>query len=282
MGKLFGLLGHPVGHSMSPHIHNDAYRQLDLAHHYQSFDVPEQQLKAAVEGLKALGVAGFNVTIPHKVAIMDLVDEIDEEAKIIGAINTVVNKNGRLIGYNTDGEGYLQSLLTHTGERLKEMNVLVIGAGGAARAVLTVLDRYSVRTITITNRTLEKAEKLAAECVQNVKAETITLTQAEENLHDYQLIINTTSVGMSPNVEEMPISLENLRADAVVSDLIYNPVKTKLLLEAEKKGATAVSGIGMFVGQGALAFEKWLGIEPDRERMEQIVLQHLEGKHADR
>ncbi|WP_216828996.1 shikimate dehydrogenase [Alkalihalobacterium elongatum] len=278
MGKLFGLLGNPVSHSMSPRMHNDAFRSLNLDHHYHAFDVKVSNLESAVNGIRALDITGFNVTIPHKVEVMKYLDEVDEEAKLIGAVNTVVNKDGRLIGYNTDGEGYLQSLQKITGEQLQHMKVLIIGAGGAARAVFTVLSRYGVPELHIANRTKEKAAILANECnCGNTNVMVCSVEEAAMCLDIYDLIINTTSVGMSPNIDQLPIDLGNLRVDSVVSDLIYNPLKTKFLQEAEAKGATILNGVGMFVGQGALAFEKWTGHSPDRSKMEKVVLQQLGG-----
>ncbi|MBU8905609.1 shikimate dehydrogenase [Desertibacillus haloalkaliphilus] len=277
MGKLYGLLGHPVAHSLSPLMHNDAFKDQQLPYHYQAFDVEPSQLKQAVVGLKALGVSGFNVTIPHKVEVMKYLDAVDEEAKIIGAVNTVVNENGTFIGYNTDGRGYLQSLLTIAND-LSDKHVLVVGAGGAARAIVTVLSQHETKTLTITNRTKGKAELLADECRRKTAIDIVSLAQAAENIAGYDVIINTTSVGMSPNIDDIPLSLEHLKESAIVSDLIYNPFKTKWLHIAEEKGATIHNGIGMFVGQGALAFEKWTGIRPDLKRMEEVVIKHLGGK----
>ncbi|WP_096201341.1 shikimate dehydrogenase [Bacillus sp. FJAT-45350] len=277
MGKLFGLLGHPVGHSMSPAMHNDAFASLELSHFYHAFDVPEENLKTAVEGLKALGVSGFNVTIPHKVAIMELLDEVDQEAKIIGAVNTVVNEDGRFVGYNTDGQGYLTSLLEVTGDSLRSKSVLVIGAGGAARAIATVISNYGVKSLTICNRTIDKAKWIADNCFSNTKMDAMTLVESEKLINRYDVIINTTSVGMSPNIDEVPISVESVKKGTVVSDLIYNPLKTKFLEQAESKGAIIVNGVGMFVGQGAHAFEKWTGLSPNKEQMKKIVEEQLGG-----
>lgn len=277
MGKLFGLLGYKISHSMSPIMHNDAFKVEQLPHHYQLFDVDPEKLKDAVCGIKALNIAGFNITIPHKVAIMEYLDEIDETAQMIGAVNTVVNDNGKLIGYNTDSDGYLTSLLEVTGDRLKNMDVLVIGAGGASRAIVYSLAKYGVKSLVIANRTIEKAETIAQDCKHFMQIKTSTMKESEANLVNFDLIINTTSIGMSPNIDESPIEINELKENAVVSDIIYNPLKTKLLQDAEAKGATILNGVGMFVGQGALAFEKWTGIKPDRKRMEQIVLQQLGG-----
>ncbi|WP_078552746.1 shikimate dehydrogenase [Bacillus alkalicellulosilyticus] len=277
MGKLFCLIGNPVGHSLSPHMHNDAFSQLGMNHHYHAFKVEQEDLEAAVAGLKALGVAGFNVTIPHKVEIMKYLDKVDGEAKKIGAVNTVVLEDGQYIGYNTDGQGYLQSLLDIT-DTLQSKNVLVVGAGGASRAIVTVLSSYGVASLTIANRTIEKAIDLAKQCQDKTEIRTMTIHGAEEQLNHFDLIINTTSVGMSPNINALPLSVEKIKEGTIVSDLIYNPLKTKFLLDGEAKGAIAHDGVGMFVGQGALAFQKWTGILPDRIRMKKLVIAQLEGK----
>lgn len=277
MGKLFGLLGHKISHSMSPAMHNDSFQHLKLGHYYHLFDVAPEQLENAVTGIRALQIAGFNVTIPHKVAIMDYLDELDETAKRIGAVNTVVNQNGKLIGYNTDCDGYLESLLLVTGDDLHDMNVVIIGAGGAARAVAFSIARFGVKLLNLANRTIEKAERIAQDFHYLMDIGVRSIKEVEEQLSDFDLIINTTSIGMSPNVEAIPLSLQNLKPSAIVSDIIYNPLQTRLLTEAKAKGATTLNGVGMFVGQGALAFEKWTGIEPDRKRMEAIVLKQLGG-----
>lgn len=279
MNRLFGLLGHPVGHSMSPLMHNDAFKQLGINGYYHAFDVTEDQLKEAVEALRVLNISGFNVTIPHKVEIMKYLDGIDEEALMIGAVNTVVKMEGRLIGYNTDGRGYLTSLLKHLPKPLAESNVLVIGAGGAARGVVTAIANDGVASLTIANRTIEKAIQIKEnyQRYREAKIATMSIQEAEVHLGNFDIIINTTSLGMSPNVEQIPISIENIKPTVVLSDLIYNPLKTKWLQLGEEKGAIIHNGVGMFVEQGALAFQKWTGLEPDTTRMTKIVLQQLGG-----
>ncbi|MET3504877.1 shikimate dehydrogenase [Halalkalibacter oceani] len=277
MGKVFGLLGHPVGHSMSPLIHNDAFRSLGIDASYHAFDVSPDQVKEAIEGIRALGIAGCNVTVPHKVAVIPYLDKIDEEAEQIGAVNTIVNEDGCLIGYNTDGRGYVESLLEET-DALADKHVLMIGAGGAARGVVTALLREGIGKLTMTNRTLEKTEpllELAREFA--TEAEAIHKQEAEGRLNEVDIIINSTSIGMSPNVEEIPLSLERITSDQVVSDLIYNPLETKLLKEAAMRGAKTVNGVGMFVNQAALSFQHWTKQQPDRNRMKNIVLEKLGG-----
>ncbi|WP_100406721.1 shikimate dehydrogenase [Bacillus solitudinis] len=275
MEKLFGLFGHPVTHSMSPMMHNDAFQQLGIDASYKLFDVKPEFLKDAVLGIRALNIVGCNITIPHKVAVMDFLDEIDDEAKEIGAVNTIVNLDGKLIGYNTDGRGYLESLVPVLTKRLTEQRVLVLGAGGAARAIVTVLAREGAQEVIVANRTLSKAKDLATLTNHDIIATTIE--EAATELNQFDIIINTTSVGMSPNIEDIPVSLDKLKADCVVSDLIYNPIRTKLLIEADKRGAKILDGVGMFVNQGALSFEYWTGQKPNRERMAQLVYQKLGG-----
>ncbi len=280
MNKLFGLLGHPVGHSMSPLMHNDAFIHLGINGYYHAFDVHEEKLKEAIGAFRLFNIAGFNVTIPHKVAIMELLDEIDEEAKMIGAVNTVVNMEGRLIGYNTDGRGYLSSLQKTLKKPLSGSCVLVIGAGGAARAVATVLANEGVARLTIANRTVGKAIQIKEnyQTYRQANIDVASLQEAEEQLSIYDIVINTTSIGMSPNTEEVPIFIDNAHSDAVISDLIYNPIQTSLLIQAQLRGMKTHNGVGMFVEQGALAFQLWTGRYPDTERMTQLVLKQLGGR----
>ncbi|HET7657892.1 MAG TPA: shikimate dehydrogenase [Bacillales bacterium] len=276
MGKLYALIGHPIGHSLSPQMHNDCFQMLNIPAHYESFDVAPTDLEKAIEGMKALGVAGFNVTIPHKVAVMSYLDDVDEEANRIGAVNTVINRNGRLYGTNTDGKGYLQSLIEKAGEDLSNKRVLIIGAGGAARGVAVSLDRHGVNQLDVANRTLEKAEKLIETGIHATSfAQPLTLEEASENLGHYEIVVHTTPIGMFPKTDDMPMPLDRLKPGTVLSELIYNPLQTKWLQEGERKGAIIVDGVGMFVGQGALAFELWTGRQPDRDRMRQTVLKQL-------
>lgn len=274
--KKFGLLGHPVGHSMSPIMHERAYEQLDLEASYQAYDVAPEKLEEAIQRMRKEGIAGFNVTIPHKVAVMDFLDEIDEEAKQIGAVNTILNQDGILTGYNTDGRGYIQSLRSLVGD-LKKHRVLVLGAGGAARAVVAVLLQHDPQSIVIANRTEEKAETLINLFTHTTEVDlrSSSIAKAAARLEEYTIIINTTSVGMSPHVEDMPISLERLSSQTVVSDLIYNPLETRLLKEAKKRGATTDNGVGMFVQQAILSIQHWTGLTPQEQPMRKSVLEQL-------
>ncbi len=274
---LYGLIGNPVGHSMSPDIHNAALKDAGIDGHYHGFQVENEDLKDAICGMKALGISGFNVTVPHKVDIMQYLDKIDVTAERLRAVNTVRLEEGQLIGYNTDGEGFLHSLLEALDQPLSDLSFLMIGAGGAARAIYTTIADYAPKSFDITNRTIEKAEALIKSADGNIPSSAITLKTAEEQLGEYDVIIHTTSIGMHPNVEETPISLANAKKTAVVCDIVYNPIETKLLREAAGLGLKTVDGVGMFVGQAARAFELWTGMTPDARKMKSIVIQKLGG-----
>ncbi|NRR20688.1 shikimate dehydrogenase [Brevibacillus sp. MS2.2] len=273
--QLVGLFGHPVSHSQSPMMHNTAFSETGLGFAYAAFDVEPENLEDAVAGIRALGLKGINVTIPHKVAIMPMLDEIDPLAKRIGAVNTVVSRDGRLIGYNTDGMGYVRSLVEETGIVLEKQVVTMVGAGGAARAVAFTLAEQGVKEIRIINRSRERAAVLAEHVGTIVPTKIVEQGEGADAITDSSLLINTTSIGMLPNVQETPVPAEWLHSDLTVSDLIYNPLETRLLKEARAIGATVHSGIGMFVNQGALAFELWTGERAPTRVMREVVLQQL-------
>lgn len=278
MQKLYGLIGYPVEHSMSPIMHNACFREFGMMHVYHAFNVHPDHLEKAIVGMKALGVAGFNVTIPHKINCMKYLDKIDELAMKIGAVNTVVNENGKLIGYNTDGLGFVKALKDEACETLTNKKILIIGAGGAARGIYMTLADSGVERIDIANRTIHRADEIISDCSDSVQSTSLSLQQAECALKNYDIIINTTSIGMYPHINEMPISLDHLGEKKIVCDIIYNPLETKFLKEAKKRGALIQNGLGMFVYQGALAFEKWQGKFPNIDDMKQIVLDKLGGK----
>ncbi|WP_054949124.1 shikimate dehydrogenase [Numidum massiliense] len=257
--QLLAVIGHPIAHSKSPQMHQAALNAQQLPLTYLAFDVWPEELQEAVSGLRALRVRGWNVTIPHKVAIIPFLDAIDEDAREIGAVNTVVNDGGRLIGYNTDGAGYLASLREETGITLREQRVLILGAGGAARAIAYVLARAGVPHIVVANRTASRARELASFVAQWTETSALALEEVAACTSDRTLIVNTTSVGMAPHTDATPLDPRLIPAGSVVSDLIYNPAKTLLLQEAEKRGCTIHNGLGMFIRQGALAYEKWTG-----------------------
>lgn len=269
---LLGVIGHPVAQSKSPQMHNAALSIQKLPYAYFAFDVRPDELPQAVEGLRALGARGWNVTIPHKVAIMPLLDEISEEAQAIGAVNTVVHQDGKLIGMNTDGAGYVQSLREETGIDIQGQRVLILGAGGAARGVAYALAKAGAEHLVIANRTLERAQRLKAFLTQLTDVEAIALQDIGDWIRDDRtLIINTTSVGMYPDVDASPVEKAILPEGVIVSDLIYNPLQTQLLKEARQQGCIVHGGLGMFVHQGALAYERWTGVKPPLDVMRQAV-----------
>ncbi|EJQ14869.1 shikimate dehydrogenase [Bacillus cereus] len=277
MKQLYGVIGNPIGHSLSPVMHNDAFEHLNMDAHYHAFLVEEAALGEAVKGLKALGISGFNVTTPHKVAIMEYLDEVAPLAEQIGAVNTVVHRDGKLIGYNTDGIGFVRALQSISKEPLQEKRILLLGAGGASRAIYFSLADVGVKAIDIANRTRDKAENLVAGCLANVNSHALSLEHAAKAQGEYDIIIQTTTIGMHPHVEHTPLEIRSLKKGAIVSDIIYNPFETKILGDAKEQGAIIQNGIDMFVYQGALAFEMWTGCVPNIDRMKQLVMRELGG-----
>ncbi|WP_163101871.1 shikimate dehydrogenase [Peribacillus alkalitolerans] len=278
MKQLYGVIGDPINHSMSPAMHNSAFSALGMDAYYHPFHVRPSELTDAIKGLKALNIKGFNVTVPHKTTIIPLLDEIDPLAAAIGAVNTVVNRDGKLVGFNTDGLGFVSALLHEMGNLINpECKVLIVGSGGAARAIYYTLLSEGWNRVDICNRTIQRAWDLIKECPIEGKSIALDMLEAQENLDKYDLIIQTTSIGMSPLTNESPIDLEKLKSNSVVCDIIYNPLETEFLTKASQKGSKTQNGIGMFVYQGALAFELWTGMKPDSERMKKVVLQQLGG-----
>lgn len=276
MKKLFAVIGDPIVQSMSPVMHNDLFQHYGIDAHYHAFAIKEEHLADAVQGFRAMGLAGFNVTIPHKQGIMPLLDRIDPLAASIGAVNTVVNEDGQFVGYNTDGSGFVQGLKAKISS-LGAKKVLIIGAGGAARAIYFSLAHEGVTKIDLANRTVAKGVKLVEDCPYQVDSSIITLAEAEEQLNHYDIIVQTTSIGMAPQIEYVPLSLHHVRENTFVSDIIYNPLETAFLKAAKEKKAITQNGVAMFVYQGALAFEKWTGISPGINRMEITVKKQLGG-----
>ncbi|WP_456455656.1 shikimate dehydrogenase [Methanopyrus sp.] len=279
--NVVGLIGHPVEHSMSPAMHNAAFKELGLNYVYLAFDVPPERLEGAVRGAADLGIVGLNVTIPHKEAVMELCDELDRDAELTGAVNTVRFSRGKIEGFNTDGEGFLRALQEETDFDPRGTKSVILGAGGAARAVSFKLATEGADEIVIANRTVSRAERLAEELREKVgvKARAIGLDgdEIERELQDADLLVDATPVGMYPNENEPPlVTADQMREDLIVNDLVYNPPRTRLLEEAEKAGAVPVSGVGMLVYQGALAFELWTGEKAPVDVMREAVLEHLQ------
>ncbi len=274
MGKEYGVIGFPVGHSMSPFMHNDAFSQLGIDAIYRSIQIEPAELEVKVKELKENEIAGFNVTMPHKVAIMNYLDEVDEVAKSIGAVNTVVLCNGKYKGYNTDGLGFVKGIVEQYGS-LQDKRILLVGAGGACRAIFHTLASLGIESVDIANRTIEKAEQLKEACSYPVQSKVISLETAEQRIEKYDMIVNTTTVGMLPRVNEKSLSLKGIKKNSIVADIVYNPLETLFLKEAKQQGASIQNGLPMFVYQGAIAFELWTGQKPDVKRMTYIVEQQL-------
>ena len=275
MKKWYAVIGDPISHSLSPVMHEMWFRENGIDASFIPVQVEPLNLKEAVHSLQMLGASGFNVTLPHKQAIIPLLDGIADTASAMDAVNTVVRSGKSFKGFNTDGDGFVESLMTRNPSL--EAQILLVGAGGAARGISFALHRGGFKDITITNRTYRRAEELASEsnCKAMVKAE------AEEKLVDFDIIIQTTSVGLAEN-EALPISLQNVKPGALAADIVYNPIETPFLKAAEEKGCETLNGVGMFVFQGALAFEKWTGIQPDTEKMIQMITEKLGGTYVNR
>ncbi|PIQ09947.1 MAG: shikimate dehydrogenase [Ignavibacteriales bacterium CG18_big_fil_WC_8_21_14_2_50_31_20] len=275
--KIVGVIGHPIKHSLSPMMHNYAFNKLDLDYVYLPFDIAAANLKDALRGIVALGIKGFNVTIPHKERIVDFLDELSDGAKIVNAVNTVVNENGKLHGYNTDVEGIFRTLEDYKDE-LRDSTVSVIGAGGAARSVIyTLINSFNVEKINIINRTTEKAESLkdyftSKMLFEKIKTYELAPPDVTEILSKSKLIVNASSIGMMPEEDDSPTTIvESFNSNQIVFDLVYNPRKTKFLAIAESQGATILNGLKMFVEQGARAFELWTNEKMPTDRISEIL-----------
>lgn len=273
--NIVALIGHPVEHSFSPPMHNRAFEKLNMDYAYVAFDVEPANLKSAIEGAKALNIKGFNVTIPHKISVIEFLDEIDEVASLIGAVNTIDFKNMK--GYNTDGIGAVKAIEEVTS--IKGKNVVIAGAGGASRAISFYIAKYGADTMTILNRNPLKAQNLASDVsnsglIGEVKSDSISEINAY--LADADILIDTTPVGMHPNVDDEPIATsQNMHEDLVVFDAVYNPNETVLLKEAIKAGAKPVYGIKMLLYQGAESFKIWTGRDAPVDEMEMALRKTL-------
>lgn len=279
--RVAGIFGDPIGHTLSPAMHNAAFKAIGLNAVYIPFHVKADSkgaLKAAVEAVRAMNMLGVNVTIPHKERVFKFLDEADEHAIDIGAVNTIVNRDGRLFGYNTDGAGYLLSLRKETGFRPAGKRVVIIGAGGAARSILYSILGLKPSSVVLANRTVKRADSLASEFAPKFSAavETTAMERAvmEKVLSSADLIVNTTSIGMMGK-GELGLPLGALPSKAVVSDIVYRPLKTGLIKDAEKRGLKIHTGLGMLVRQGAIGFELWTGKKAPVSVMEKAALKAL-------
>ena len=276
--KLLGVLGAPIGHSLSPIIQNEALRAAGLDYVYAALPVRVDALTSAVHGLRDAGIVGFNVTIPFKTEIIPLMDDLSEDARRIHAVNTVVvEENGRLVGHNTDVTGFLAGFaerrIALTGKK-----AVLIGAGGAARAVLWGLLRSKVSSVVIGVRNASKGAALAADFAANgdVRAYGFDDPAFTSALGSADIIVQTTPLGMTPHVEEMPpVDVAAIKSSAVFYDLIYTPAETRFLRAAAAHGHETINGETMLVAQGAEAFFLWTGVRPDMELMKRVLREEL-------
>ena len=276
--KNLGVMGWPIAHSLSPVLQNAAIEEAGLDYVYISLPVPPEKLKEAVAGLRAMQFTGWNVTIPHKQAITAELDAVDEDARIIGAVNTVVNRDGHLTGYNTDCIGFMQPL-AQQGFLPKGKEATILGAGGAARAVIWGLLRAKVKRITLGVRNPAKAARLAEEFAAYGEIQVLHWEDSAfaEHLAVTDLLVNTTPLGMYPHVEGMPpVDWTKLKKDALVYDIIYTPERTRFLSEAQAHGHAIINGEGMLAGQGAAAFTLWTGVAPDLALMKRALREELD------
>jgi len=280
MTKLCAVIGNPVGHSLSPALHNAAFNSLGLDFVYVAFRV--EDLKSAIGGMRAMeNFRGMSVTIPHKIEIIDYLDEIAEVDRFIGSVNTVINENGRLFGFGTDGPGALKSLVD-AGVCLEGMSILILGAGGASRAIAftlacsAVLERLVILDI---NEPVMQALAEDLRAGTSVKVETAFLDNESiaQRVPEADIIINCTPVGMHPKEDATLIPAAFFNKEQVVFDVVYTPLETRLLRDAASRGCRVVSGVEMFINQAALQFERFTGESAPVEVMRQVVMKRLKG-----
>jgi len=270
-----GLLGYPVAHSFSPEMHNRAFEKLRLNWAYLPFEVNPKYLAQAVEGVRSLNIVGVNVTVPHKERVIEFLDEVTRTAKAIGAVNIIMNDNGKLIGHNTDGVGFIKSL-EECGFSATDKKVVVLGSGGAAKAVCVQLAIEGIADITIVNRNIKKANNLAKFMSDfKVNVSIVNWDQKDlirDKMQKSDLIVQATSIGMHPDNALPPIPDGCFRERQMVCDLVYNPVETKFLQKAKHSGAIIVNGLGMLLYQGAAAFEMWTGKKAPIDVMKKVLV----------
>lgn len=272
--KLAAIIGTDIGHSKSPAMMNAAFTEKNLDYYYYPMNIKEEDFGTVVKGISKMNFAGLTITIPYKLEIIQYLDEIDRLAEIIGAVNTVKVENGKLKGFNTDGEGFVRGLETDRGVKVSENTFFIVGAGGVSRAITTVLASRKPKKIYLANRTFEKAKEMCDKLNHEVYDCCIPLS-LDENIKSYldqsTIFINTTNIGMPPFDGQTPIDPSLLRKDMLVADVIYNPKKTKILEEAEKLGCRIINGQSLLLHQGKIAFNIWTGLEAPGEVMAEAI-----------
>ncbi|GKV68016.1 shikimate dehydrogenase (NADP(+)) [Sporosarcina sp. NCCP-2716] len=278
MKQWFAVIGDPIAQSLSPCMHDEWLKENGLDASYVPIRVPRGTAADGISSLRLLGCSGWNVTVPHKSDVMPHLDRIDGQAARMGAVNTVIREaDGTLTGANTDGSGFVRALEEVYGPNRKNDEILLIGAGGAAKGIAFALEENGYGHMTVTNRTRERAELLSSRLDRSA---VLTIEEAEEQLGRFGIVIQTTTVGMSYSEAGVPLCLDSLEPGTAVIDIIYNPLETEFLKRARARGAETTNGVGMFVHQGALAFERWTGIRPDTAGMIRRLTQQLEEDHV--
>jgi shikimate dehydrogenase len=278
---LIGVIGHPIKHSYSPFIHNVAIEIKKLDYIYLPFDIPPSNLRNALTGITTFGIKGLNVTIPHKESVMQHLNSVSEEVSMIGSVNTIVNDQGKLIGYNTDSYGVLETLLPFKDE-IAGQQICIIGAGGSARAVIfTLIRHFKPQKLFILNRNESRAENLKSYFSDKMKFSSIKTKDlippaAFEVIKDSKLIIHATPLGMHPNIDDsITTSTDVFSKGQIVFDLVYNPPKSLLLKTAIKSGAKTINGLSMLVNQAAKSFELWTGVDFPKEDVQKSLQLYL-------
>ncbi len=266
--NVLGLIGYPIGHSFSPQVHNFMSEYLDLDYTYLPFEVEAGNVEDAINGMRALNIKGINVTAPYKHEVVPYLDEISDQAKVYGVVNTIKNVNGKLIGYNTDSDGLYMSIL-HRGGEIKDKDVLILGAGGSARSTCVKFAQVGAKSITVINRTQSKAQEIKEYVFKMCGYNTLYT----EHVNDmYDVAVNTTSLGLYPKTEDCPMTdFSAMRNGSVAVDLIYNPSKTKFLSLAEDHGCKIINGLGMLINQAVLAYEIFTDTKTDVKKMSTLI-----------
>ena len=278
--QVCAVIGDPIEHTLSPTMHNAAFDHLKLDYVFLAFHVSAIHLEDAMRGVRGLGVRGLNVTMPHKNAVIAYLDEVEETAKSLGSVNSILNQKGRLVGFSTDGVGALRAF-KENGVDLKGKKLVLFGAGGAAKAIAYALAK-EVEAFVILNRTAEKAreqaEWLSREFQKKVTGDSLSPAVIQKSLEDANILVNATSTGMHPNVNQSLVKPEWLKPNHCVMDIVYNPLETKLTKDAKAAGAKVISGVEMLIYQGAASFEIWTGQKAPVEVMRKAALKQLAGE----
>ena len=275
--KVYGVIGDPIEHTLSPVLHNAAFKALHLDCAFLAFKVTPAEIGNAISGMRALNIQGLSVTMPHKKAVISYLDEVDRIARFLSAVNTVHNRNGTLFGFNTDSIGAVNAL-RENGVDLKDKKVLLLGAGGAGRGIAYALAKEA-RELVILNRTPKPAIELASYLKQTFKIEVtgdpLSPSTIRNELVDTDVLINASSVGMKPDDDLTPVPWQLLNSNLVVMDIVYNPIETQLAKDAKAAGAKVISGVEMLIYQGAASFEIWTGQKAPVQVMRKATLNHL-------